>query len=108
MAKCEVVLLPAAISDLDEIFDYILTENPRAAESTLDSIMQSLGRLQDNPHSGSPLHERSLNRFRFRMIVNSPYIAFYHVIGNQAVIYRVLYGARNYPHLLKETLEDGG
>ena len=35
MARYEVELLPAAFSDLDEIFDYILMENPQAAEEML-------------------------------------------------------------------------
>ncbi len=108
MAKYEVVLLPVAFSDLDEIFDYILAENPQAANGILQNIMQSLSRLQNHPHSGSPLHERSLNKFHFRMVIVSPYIAFYRVIGNKVFVYRVLHGARNCPHLLKETLEDVG
>lgn len=107
MARYEVVLLPVAFSDLDEIFDYILAENPQAAGNMLQDIIQSLSRLSSHPHSGSPLRERSLNRFHFRIVVTSPYIAFYRVIGNKVFVYRVLHGARNYPHLLKETLDDG-
>jgi toxin ParE1/3/4 len=36
MESYEIELLPAAYSDLDEIFDYILLENPQAAGRTLD------------------------------------------------------------------------
>jgi toxin ParE1/3/4 len=103
MAEYEVKLLPAAFSDLDEIFDYILTENPEAAVRTLENIMQSLGRLKNHPYSCPPLIGHSLNRFNFRMLVVSPYIAFYRVIDNEVLIYRVLHGARNYPPLLKES-----
>jgi toxin ParE1/3/4 len=39
MAELEVVLIPAAFSDLDEIFDYILAENPQAAGGVLENIM---------------------------------------------------------------------
>lgn len=106
MAKYEVVLLPVAFSDLDEIFDYILAENPQAASGILKSIILALSRLQNHPHSGSALHERSLYKFHFRMVIISPYIAFYRVIGNKVFIYRVLHGARNYTHLLKETLKN--
>jgi len=106
MAKYEVVLLPAAFSDLDEIFDYILAENPLAAAGILENITQSLERLREHPHSGPPLLERSLSRFHFRIVIVSPYIAFYRVIGKQVFVYRVLHGARNYPHLLRDTPGD--
>ncbi len=72
MARHEAVLLPAAFSDLDEIFDYIIADSPQKANELLDNIIQSLDRLKDHPHSGSPLLERSLNKFHFRMIIVSP------------------------------------
>lgn len=100
-------MLPAAFSDIDEIFDYIIVENPTAAAGMLEKFVQSLGNLRTHPNSGSPLLERSLNRFRFRMVVVSPYIAFYRVIGHTVFVYRILHGARNYPHLLKGTLGGG-
>jgi len=55
MEKYNVELLPAAYADLDEIFDYILVENPQAAERTLDKIMDS---LRHHPH----LLKDTLNR----------------------------------------------
>ena len=106
MPKHEVVLLPAAFADLDEIFDYILADNPLAAAGVLDAIMQSLERLEEHPHSGALLQERSLNRLQFRMVIVTPYIAFYRVIGQRVFVYRVLHGARDYQHLLKDTTDD--
>lgn len=94
-------MLPAAYSDLDEIFDYIVVDNPQAAEIILDNIMQALRRLEDFPHSGAPLIDRSLEKFNFRMVIVEPYIAFYRFVDNKVYVYRVLHGARNYPHLLK-------
>jgi len=55
MEKYNVELLPAAYADLDEIFDYILVDNPQAAERTLDKIMDS---LRHHPH----LLKDTLNR----------------------------------------------
>lgn|ERR1035437_558412 len=106
MVNHEVVLLPAAFADLDEIFDYILAENPQAAVTILANIMKSLDHLRTHPNSGSPLFERSLDRFHFRMVVVSPYIAFYRVVDNTVFVYRVLHGARNYTHLLKGKLDE--
>jgi toxin ParE1/3/4 len=103
--KCDIQLLPAAYSDLDEIFNYIIANNPQAAEKTLDKIIQSLRRLEDLPYSGTPLVGRSLTKFSFRMVIVDPYIAFYRLIDDRIYVYRVLHGARNYQHLLKELLQ---
>ncbi len=105
MEKYCVELLPSADSDLDEIFDYIMMENPQAADGILGSIMRALQRLEDYPHSGAPLIDRSLNKFNFRMVIVDPYIAFYRFIDNKIYIYRILHGARNYSHLLKDTMK---
>ena len=42
MERYDVELLPAAYLDLDEIFDYIMADNPQAASRILDSIMRGL------------------------------------------------------------------
>lgn len=94
-------LLPAADDDLDDIFSFILMDNPEAAKEILDPIMTSLKRLEKLPHSGSRVMEESLNHFEFRMIISEPYIAFYRVIGNTVYIYRILHGARDYIQILR-------
>ncbi|MEW6275907.1 MAG: type II toxin-antitoxin system RelE/ParE family toxin [Bacillota bacterium] len=103
MKKFDVELLPAAYSDLDEIFDYIMVDNPQAAARMLDRIMQALRRLEKFPHSGAPLLDRSFKNFR--MVIIDPYIAFYRFIDNRVYVYRILHGARNYRHLLKNTMK---
>lgn len=103
MERYNVGLLPAAYSDLDEIFDYIMAENPQAADGILESIIQSLHRLESYPHSGAPLFDRSLKNFNFRMVIVDPYIAFYRIIDSKVIVYRILHGARNYSHLLKDS-----
>ncbi|AVX19618.1 Plasmid stabilization system protein ParE [Carboxydocella sporoproducens DSM 16521] len=105
MEKYNVELLPAAYTDLDEIFDYIMVDNPSAADSILESIMHALSRLENFPHSGTPLLDPSLKKFNFHMIIVEPYIAFYRVIENKVYVYRVLHGARNYTHLLIKELK---
>lgn len=105
MESYKVELLPVAYTDLDEIFDYIMADNPEAAERTLDKIIGSLHRLENFPQSGAPLLERSLKKFDFRMVPIDPYIAFYRFIANKVYIYRILHGARDYRHLLKDLLQ---
>jgi len=103
MEKHDVELLHAAYTDLDEIFDYIVADNPKAASEMLDTIMKSLRRLANFPHSGAPLLDRAMQKFNFRMVIIDPYIAFYRFIKDKVIIYRILHCARNYPHLLKES-----
>ena len=105
MEKYDVELLPAADEDLDEIFDYILSDNPQTAVKMLDNIIDSLWRLKEFPHSGTPLTSCSLENFNFKMVIINPYIAFYRVIENKVLVYRVLHCARNYAHLLKESVK---
>ncbi len=105
MIKHEIKFLPAAYLDLDEIFDYILVENPKAAGEILDSIMDSLRRLENYPNSGAPLLDRSLKKFNFRMVIAGSYIAFYRFIDDKILVYRILHGARNYPYLLKDMIK---
>lgn len=101
MGKYNVELLPVAYDDLDEIFDYILLNNPSAAGNMLDEIMTSLYHLEDFPNSGVMVTEKSLKVYSFRMVIINPYVAFYRVIGNKVLVYRILHGARNYIHILK-------
>jgi toxin ParE1/3/4 len=105
MEKYDVELLPAAYADLDEIFDYIMVDNPQAATEILDSIMKSLRRLENFPHSGAPLLDRSMQKFNFKIVVIDPYVVFYRFIDDKVIIYRILHCARNYPHLLKESMK---
>ena len=105
MEKYDVELLPAAYADLDEIFDYIMMDNPQAATEMLDNIMKSLRRLENFPHSGAPFLDRSMQKFNFKIVVIDPYIAFYRFIDDKVIIYRILHCARNYPHLLKKSMK---
>ena len=105
MERFDVELLPAAYSDLDEIFEYIMADNPQAAADMLEHIMTSLGRLENYPYSGKPLIDRSLKEFSFRMVIIDPYIAFYRFIDNKVLVYRIFHRARKYSHLLKDAIK---
>jgi plasmid stabilization system protein ParE len=103
MGNYSVELLPAAYDDLNEIFNYILIDNPTAAESMLDKIMTSLHRLENFPKSGVSVMDHYLKNFNFRMIIIEAYIAFYRLVDNKVYVYRILHSARDYVDLLKYT-----
>ena len=101
MKSYNVELLSAADDDLDDIFNYILLDNPEAANEVLDRVMTSLKHLEKFPYAGSKIMEDSLSSFEFRMVISEPYIAFYRVIENTVYIYRILHGARDYIQVLR-------
>lgn len=101
MGKYKVKLLPAAWDDLQEIFDYILIDSPKAAENTLERIIGSLRCLEDFPNSGSYAPDKELKKYGFRIVIASPYISFYRLIDNTVFVYHIVHGARNYADLLK-------
>mgnify|MGYP001221652326 CR=1 FL=1 len=83
MVNCKVELLPAAYEDLDEIFDYILLDNPVAAENMLDKILTSLRCLEQFPNSGVKIIDESLKYYNFRILIIEPYAAFYRLIDKR-------------------------
>jgi plasmid stabilization system protein ParE len=99
--KFDVVLLPAAYEDLDGIFEYILLDNPSAAEDMLTKIITSLRRLEDFPNTGVKLTAKVLKHYNFRMVIVNPYLAFYRFIDDVVYVYRILHGSMDYVRILK-------
>ena len=100
MVKYSVELLPAADHDLENIFDYILLDNPKAAEQMLEKIITALKVSESFPNSGTRIIHNSLAHYHFRMVVVEPYIAFYKIADHVIYVYRILHSARDYIHLL--------
>lgn len=102
MGNYKVEFLPAALEDLDNIFDFILLENPFAAEKMLTKINTSLRNLECFPKSGVRLTEKTLKIYNFRSVIIEPYIAFYRFIDDKVYIYRILHGTRDYIKILQQ------
>jgi toxin ParE1/3/4 len=101
MGSYKVKFLPVAGSDLDNILNYILIDDAKAAESVLNRIMNALKHLETSPYDGLKVVEESLVHLNLRMIVSEPYIVFYRVIENTVYIFRILHEARDYLRLLR-------
>lgn len=88
---------PAALRDLDEIWEYIANElcNPEAANSTVNAILDAAERLRAFPYSGAALNSILRIESDYRFIVSGHYLAFYHVQGEAVFIDRVLYERRD-------------
>jgi plasmid stabilization system protein ParE len=93
---------PAALRDLDDIWDYICEElgNPTAAVSTVNRIQDNIGKLRDFPEMGSPLSSIVLIETDYRFLVCGNYLSFYRIRGEGVYIDRILYGRRDYLRIL--------
>tara|TARA_R110000782_G_scaffold266956_4_gene361853 strand:+ start:4537 stop:4827 length:291 start_codon:yes stop_codon:yes gene_type:complete len=95
----DIRLSQEAEQDLIEIFDYILEDNPAAAEKVLDTIQQEIMRLSDYPHLGKP---GRVPKTRELVLSNTPFIIPYQVNGNILEILRVYHSARRWPEEFKK------
>ena len=93
---------PESLKDLDEIWDYIFNnlKSPFAAQNTVNSILDSIEKLRKFPEMGSLLSAFTDIENDYRLLICGNYIAFYHTIDNEVNIDRILYGRRNYLHIL--------
>ncbi len=89
-----------ARTDLDEIFDYILSENPQAAVDVLERIEQSTALLADHPGMGRPGRVKSTREL---IIPGIPYILPY-LTGTKAItIVRVIHSSMQWPGSFSDT-----
>lgn len=109
--KNSIYYSPEAMSDLDEIWEYIVSElcNPQAAENTVNHIVEAIDKLEDFPEIGTPLSAVSGVESDYRFLISGNYMAFYRVRDRNVYVDRVLYGRRDYLRILFPDLsqEDG-
>lgn len=89
---------PRAIRDVDEIWDWIATEDLEAADRLSDRIARATDRLADFPQSGAPRPELGPDG---RSIVVGKYLVLYRVGPDCVDILRVVHGARELGALLR-------
>ena len=87
-----------AISDLENIYDYIAADSPRYAQYTIQNIFQSTERLETFPDSGRHLPE--FPNIPHRELILANYRIIYRYDDNELAIkiITVIHGSR----LLKE------
>ena len=88
--------------DLDEIWDYIVSElqNISAAERAVNRIMDAVDQLEDFAEIGAPLSSVADVDSDYRFLVSGSYMVFYRAIGKDVFVDRVMYGRRNYLRIL--------
>jgi toxin ParE1/3/4 len=81
-----------AVADLDEIFSYIATDNPRAASRLVARVEEVAARIASFPHIGQETRNP-----RFRRFPVGKYLIVYEVGKDEVVIHYVRHGARRRP-----------
>jgi toxin ParE1/3/4 len=88
----EIIWTEPALSELDEIADYIALDNRQAASELIQRVFLHVEQLADHPDSGSRLPE--LKSSRYRQIVEPPCRIFYRVEGDSVVILYIMRSER--------------
>ena len=83
-----------ALSDREEIFNYIEAESPQAAAIVDDRIQQQIGRLAKFPEMG---RNGRVKETRELVIDHTPYIVAYRITDDAVRVLRVLHGAQLWP-----------
>jgi toxin ParE1/3/4 len=82
----------SALSDLDEIFAHIATDNPEAARRIRARIEEVVGLIAAFPHIGQATSNK-----RFRRYPAGKYLIVYKVKKDEVIIQYVRHGARRHP-----------
>lgn len=100
--KTKLVYLAPAREDILNIARYHLEQvGPNSARKITDAIEKSVGHLADYPLLGQTHPDAVLaaNGFR-KLVVFSPYVCIYKLIGDTVYLYRIVNGKTDYPRLL--------
>jgi toxin ParE1/3/4 len=89
---------PAAIADLDSIWDYIARDSIDAADRVLDELDDLFQRFAVNAEIGEL--QPNLADGHYRRFTHRSYVIYYRPINDTIIVIRVLHGARDYEALI--------
>ncbi|MEP5766225.1 MAG: type II toxin-antitoxin system RelE/ParE family toxin [Halieaceae bacterium] len=95
-----------ALSDLNEIADYIALEDPEAARVLVQRIFSAVERLERHPNSGKVPVE--LEGGRYREVICGPSRIFYRHVKDQVLILYVMRSERELRNFMLEDRDDRG
>ncbi|MGA1819694.1 MAG: type II toxin-antitoxin system RelE/ParE family toxin [Thermoplasmatota archaeon] len=98
--KKKIEYLPIAVTDLEEIFEYICEDDPSSASSILDTFDKSIRKLEVFPELGIVPKDDGLRFLGYRMLIIGNYLVFYVIREDIVEIRRVIHGSRKYSFLL--------
>ncbi len=91
-----VLWLDRAEADIDELFEYLLERDPRAALRVYEAIRKQVAQLADQPGRGRPGRVAGTREL---VVTRVPYLVAYTVDPHidAVIVLRVLHGARRWP-----------
>ena len=95
--KYEVIVLPAAVLDRDEIIQNLKKLSTQVARKYAQMFAQELRSLAEFPNRCPPAHDPDLAAKGYRFLVVRYYLVFYTVEGNTVTIRRIVDGRRRLP-----------
>ncbi len=95
----KLVVRPQALSDLDDIFDYIAEDSLDRAIGFVKKLYEQMEQLANSPGMGRRRDELVMH---LRSFPYSNYAIFYIPLDNGVDVVRVLSGARNIEALFKD------
>lgn len=101
----KVQISPEAVSDLQEIKNYIETDlqNPIAAKNTVTKIIETYEKLSEFPESGIPVEKYVSFYTEYRFVMANNYSIFYRIENDFVRVIRILYARRDFIKILFET-----
>jgi toxin ParE1/3/4 len=94
-----------ALSDLNDIADYIALENPKATKALVHRVVSSVERLEEHPSSGK--FPTELEGKRYREVVSGPCRIFYRRTKTEVIVVYVMRSERQLRNFLIQEAEDG-
>ncbi len=100
--KFSIEYLPIAESDIEDIVNYISTDNPSAGIKILDEFDVIISKLSSFPKLGPLPKDEILKRLGYRVLVIGNYLVFYAIKEEEKIveIRRIIHGSRKYSFLL--------
>lgn len=102
----ELIWTEPALSDLNEIAEYIALENPPAARALVQRVFSAVERLERHPASGKIPAE--LEGSRYREVICGPCRVFYRHSKRRVLIVYVMRSERELRNFILEARNDRG
>jgi toxin ParE1/3/4 len=90
----EIVWGDVALSSLERARRYIAEDNPAAGERVRGTILSAVRRLAEFPSMG---RLGRISDTRELVVVGTPYVVAYAIVGDKVVIIAVQHGAQEWP-----------
>jgi toxin ParE1/3/4 len=101
-----VLLLEAAIKDIEAIYRYIRKSgNKKAARDMIVNIREACNSLSENPERGHIPDELSqIGQFEYRQIIVRKYRIIYQIARPNIFVFGIIHGNRNIGEVLRQRM----